>query len=123
MSFRNPYSCTLSACSPSVRKSLLLLTFGVVFAPVIATTAAMAQTGGEGAITGTVTDSTGAVIPNATVISIDRACPGKRPPPNPPATMTTTPTIATPAATTVRREARSPVMRNASPAATNGSVA
>ena len=32
-----------------------------------------AQTGGQGAIAGTITDSTGAVIPNATVIATNTA--------------------------------------------------
>ena len=51
------------------------------------------------------------------------ACPSMRPCPSPPATMTTIPTIARPAAISVRREARSPVIANAMPAAKNGSVA
>jgi hypothetical protein len=70
MSFRNPRDCKFNPCSAFLRSTILSLTLaGVVLAPAIAPTFAMAQTGGEGAISGTVTDSTGAVIPNATVIA------------------------------------------------------
>ena len=54
-----------------VRRSIsILLTAGFL---VIGASIAHAQTGGEGALEGTVTDSTGAAIPNATVIAINQA--------------------------------------------------
>src|SRR5258708_30097826 len=42
---------------------LLLVGIGLITFP------AMAQTGGQGAISGTVTDPTGALVPNATVVA------------------------------------------------------
>ena len=47
--------------------AVLMVLFGVILAP------AMAQTGGQGAIEGTVTDATGAVVPNATVTATNQA--------------------------------------------------
>src|SRR6185437_11860560 len=59
----------LVAIRPSYSVVILLmaaiLTFGV--------SAAFAQTGGEGAVEGTVMDSTGAAIPNATVTAVNQA--------------------------------------------------
>src|ERR1700761_2268390 len=48
----------------------ILLTAGCL---TFAASTGLAQTGGEGALEGTVTDSTGAAIPNATVIATDQA--------------------------------------------------
>src|SRR5215472_3660405 len=48
----------------------ILLTAGFL---VLTAPAAWGQTGGEGAIEGSVTDSTGAVIPNATVTATNQA--------------------------------------------------
>ena len=59
----------------------------------------------------------------ASVISIDKACPRRRPEPSPLATMMMMPTSATPEATRVRAETRSPLMRKPIAAATKGSVA
>ena len=47
--------------------AVLMVLFGVILAP------AMAQTGGQGAIEGTVTDATGAVVYNATVTATNQA--------------------------------------------------
>jgi hypothetical protein len=60
---------------------------------------------------------------NATVISIDKACPRRRPEPSPLATMTVTPTSAKTEATRVRAETRSPLIRKPIAAATKGIVA
>src|SRR5947209_7507654 len=49
------------------------LTLSILFAVAFATTTLMAQTGGEGAITGTVTDTTGAAVADATVIATNVA--------------------------------------------------
>src|SRR5690349_5841256 len=49
----------------SLLASAMLLLFGVA--------TLLAQTGGQGAIAGTITDSTGAVIPNATIIATNTA--------------------------------------------------
>ncbi len=46
---------------------------GLLLCSLICGVAALAQTGGEGAIEGTVADPTGAVIPNATVIATNKA--------------------------------------------------
>src|SRR5215469_8165735 len=58
-------------------RALPLRRFGIIFlaSGVLALSAsqALSQTGGEGAIEGTVTDSTGAAIPNATVTAINQA--------------------------------------------------
>lgn len=51
------------------RLAVLALVFTAAIAPIALTPAAYAQTGGEGAISGTVADSTGAVIPNAVVVA------------------------------------------------------
>ena len=51
------------------RTAVLALSFSIALAPTFTTTLAIAQTGGQGAISGTVTDSTGAVIPNASVVA------------------------------------------------------
>jgi hypothetical protein len=54
-----------------LRRSIgILLTSGFL---AFGASAALAQTGGEGALEGTVTDSTGAAIPNATVTATDQA--------------------------------------------------
>ena len=53
----------------SRRLSLLLLVISLILSPALLT----AQTGGQGALQGTVTDPSGAVIPNATVTVTDQA--------------------------------------------------
>ena len=59
----------------------------------------------------------------ASVISIDKACPRRRPEPSPLATMTMMPISAALEAMSVRVETRSRLMRKPIAAATNGRVA
>ena len=61
-------SSSQSFFRPTSRRVVLALAL-CVSAPLVSLNAAFAQTGGEGAISGTVADSTGAVIANATVIA------------------------------------------------------
>src|ERR1700677_264343 len=62
--YRNP---------PCHIKKLLLSFVCLVFLAAFASATLRAQTGGGGAIEGTVTDSTGAVVPNATVTATNVA--------------------------------------------------
>ena len=57
------------SCNFRGRVTRLLMTLSVMLLPVFAL---QAQTGGEAGIQGTVTDSTGAVVPNATVTATDQ---------------------------------------------------
>jgi len=66
------FSClirSLARLHPRPRPIAIFLAATLAFA----VPAAIAQTGGEGALEGTVTDTTGAAIPNATVTAIDQA--------------------------------------------------
>ncbi len=53
--------------------STRLAVFVLVLCAAFISTSSLAQTGGQGAITGTVTDSTGALVPKATVTALNVA--------------------------------------------------
>ncbi len=66
----NIFTAPLAALSQGIRRVKL----GLVLPLVLITAAqAFAQTGGQGALEGTVTDPTGAVVPNATVTATEQA--------------------------------------------------